>query len=110
GNAYYSISSLSNTVMDLYTNSSGYRDSNGNPNPLSSNDPYGVFYSGDIAQDIVAAMQTYGGLVTYADMTNYRPREVAPYSRHFQPLNGTPATVHVAPPGSSGLSVLQELA
>jgi gamma-glutamyltranspeptidase/glutathione hydrolase len=110
GNAYYSISSLSNTVMDLYTNSPGYKDGNGNPNPLSSNDPYGVFYSGDIAQDIVAAMQAYGGLVTYPDMTNYRPRQIIPYVRHFSPLNGTPARVYVAPPGSSGLSVLQELA
>ena len=92
--AYYTLSSLSNLVMDLYTNS----------------DPYAVFYSGDIAQDIVTAMQANGGLVTYADMTNYRPREVTPYSRHFNCPNGTPATVYVAPPGSSGLSALQEVA
>src|ERR1041385_2344130 len=103
GNAYYSLSSVSNLLMDLYTNSPGYLDGNGNPNPYSSNDPYGVFYRGDIALDIVAAMQTHGGLVTYADMTNYRPREVTPYSRHFNCPNGTPATVYVAPPGSAGL-------
>ena len=94
GNAYYTLSSVSNLVFELYTNSN----------------PYGAFYTGDIAQDIAAAMQANGGLVTYADMTNYRAREVAPYARHFSPLNGTPATVYVAPPGSSGLSVLQEIA
>jgi gamma-glutamyltranspeptidase/glutathione hydrolase len=110
GNAYYTLSSVSNLLMDLYTNSPGYTDSNGNPNPLSSNDPYGVFYSGDIAADIAAAMQANGGLVTYADMTNYKPREVMPYTRHFNPPNGTPAWVCVAPLGSSGISVLQQLA
>ena len=110
GNAYYTLSSVSNLLMDLYTNSPGYLDTNGNPNPNSLNDPYRVFYAGDIAQDIVAAMQTYGGLVTYADMTNYRPREVVPYVKHVNPPNGTPAWVAVAPPGSSGLSVLEEVA
>ncbi len=110
GNAYYTLSSVSNLLMDLYTNSPGYVDSNGNPNPNSSNDPYGVFYSGDIARDIAAAMATNGGTVTYADMTNYRPLEVTPYMRHFACPNGTPATVYVAPPGSAGLSVLQQVA
>ena len=80
--------------MTLYTNSN----------------PYAEFYSGGIAADIVNAMQTNGGLVTYVDMTNYRPREVTPYSHHFNCPNGTPATVYVAPMGSAGLSVLQELA
>ncbi len=94
GNSYYTLSSVSNLLMELYTNSN----------------PYGAFYTGDIAQDIVAAMQAYGGLVTLADMTNYRPREVTPFARHFNCPNGTPATVYVAPPGSAGLSVLQEIA
>jgi hypothetical protein len=76
GNAYYTLTSVSNLLMDLYTNSPGYLDSNGQPNPNSLNDPYAVFYAGDIALDLVAAMQANGGLVTYADMTNYRPREV----------------------------------
>jgi gamma-glutamyltranspeptidase/glutathione hydrolase len=107
---YYSVSSLSNLVMDLYTNSPGYRDANGNPNPFNKNDPYGVFYTGDIAQDIAAAMAVNGGLVTYSDMTNYRPREVAPYMRHFSPRCGTPAWVCGAVLGSSALSVMQELA
>jgi gamma-glutamyltranspeptidase/glutathione hydrolase len=110
GNAYYTLTSVSNLLMDLYTNSPGYLDSNGQPNPNSVNNPYAVFYSGDIALDIVAAMQAYGGLVTYADMTNYRPRVVQPYLRHFSPPNGTPAWVCVAPLGASGLSVLEELA
>jgi gamma-glutamyltranspeptidase / glutathione hydrolase len=110
GNSYYTLTSLSNLLMELYTNSPGYTDSNGQPNPNSLNDPCAAFYAGDIALDIVAAMQANGGLVTYADMTNYRPREVAPYLRHFNPPNGTPAWVCVAPLGASGLSVLQQLA
>jgi gamma-glutamyltranspeptidase len=110
GNAYYTLSSLSNLVMDLYTNSPGYLDQNGQPNPQSVNNPYTVFYSGDIASDIVAAMQANAGLVTYADLTNYRPRVVQPYLRHFSPPNGTPAWVCAAPLGASGVSVLQELA
>src|SRR5689334_1882461 len=52
GTAYYTLSSVSNLLMDLYTNSPGYVDTNGNPNPNSVNDPYRVFYAGDIAQDI----------------------------------------------------------
>lgn len=94
GTAYYTLTSVSNLLMELYTNSN----------------PYAAFYSGGIALDIAAAMQANGSLVTYADMTNYRPREVTPYMRHFNPPNGTPATVYVAPPGSAGVSVLQELA
>ncbi|MEO5803984.1 MAG: gamma-glutamyltransferase [Verrucomicrobiota bacterium] len=110
GTAYYTLTSVSNLLMDLYTNSPGYLNNNGTPNPHSSNDPHAVFYSGGIALDIAAAMQANGGLVTYADMTNYRPREVTPYRRHFDPPNGTPAWVCVAPPGSAGLSVLEEIA
>jgi hypothetical protein len=110
GNAYYTLSSVSNLLMDLYTNSPGYLDGNGQPNPASLNNPYQVFYAGDIAQDIASAMQTYGGQVTYGDLTNYRPREVQPYLRHFSPPNGTPAWVATAPLGAAGLSVLQELA
>ena len=109
GNAYYTLTSVSNLLMDVYTNSPGYVDGNGQPNPNSANNPHAVFYAGDIAHDIAAAMQTYGGLVTYADMTNYRPREVTPYKRHFNCPNGTPAWVCVAPLGSAGLSVLEEL-
>ena len=45
GNAYYTLASVSNLVMDLYTNSPGYTDSNGQPNPNSANNPYAVFYS-----------------------------------------------------------------
>jgi gamma-glutamyltranspeptidase/glutathione hydrolase len=108
--SYYTLAAVSNLVMELYTNSPGYTDTNGQPNPNSANNPCTPFYAGDIALDIVAAMQANGGLVTYADLTNYRPREVTPYSRHFNPPNGTPATVYVAPPGSSGVSVLQQLA
>ena len=110
GNSYYTTASVSNLLMELYTNSPGYTDTNGQPNPNSLNNPCAAFYAGDIALDIVAAMQTNGGLVTYADMTNYRPREVAPYKRHFNPPNGTPAWVYVAPLGASGVSVLQQLA
>lgn len=110
GNAYYSLTSVSNLLMDLYTNSPGYTNISGQPNPNSVNDPHAVFYSGGIAVDIAAAMQANGGLVTYADLTNYRAREVTPYSRHFAYPGGTPATVYVAPPGSSGVSVLQQLA
>ncbi|MDB6057638.1 MAG: Immunoglobulin I-set domain protein [Verrucomicrobiales bacterium] len=110
GNQYYTLASVSNLLMDLYTNSPGYRDANGNQNPKGSNDAYAVFYRGDIARDIVAAMQTYGGNVTWSDLTNYSPRVVTPYSRHFNPPNGTAATVYVAPPGSAGVSVLQEVA
>lgn len=94
GNAYYSLTSVSNLVWELFTNAN----------------PHAAFYTGGIAQDFVAAMQANGGLVTYADMTNYRAREVTPYARHFNPPNGTPATVYVAPPGSAGLSVLQQVA
>ena len=110
GTAYYTLTSVSNLLMDLYTNSPGYTNIDGTPNLQSNNDPYAEFYRGGIAQDIVAAMEANGGLVTYADMTNYRPREVTPYTHHFNCPNGTPATVYTAPPGASGVSVLQQIA
>src|SRR5258706_8416916 len=107
--AYYTLSSVSNLLMDLYTNSPGYVGTNGQPNPNSANNPHKIFYSGDIAVDIVAAMQANGGLVTYADMTNYRARQVAPYMRHFNPPIGTHSRLFFGPPASSGLFVLQDL-
>ncbi len=92
-NSYYTTTSVSNLFMELFTNSN----------------PYAAFYGGGIAQDIAAVIQGNGGFVMYADMTNYAPREVVPYMRHFNPPNGTPAWVCAAPLGSAALSVLQEL-
>jgi gamma-glutamyltranspeptidase/glutathione hydrolase len=94
GNAYYTLTSVSNLLMDLYTNSPGYLNANGQPNLNSLNNPHAVFYSGGIALDIAAAMQANGGLVIYSDMTNYRPREVTPYMRHFNCPNGTRMGLH----------------
>src|SRR5262249_33839096 len=45
GNAYYTLSSVSNLLMDLYTNSPGYLDASGHPNTNSPNDPNKIFYS-----------------------------------------------------------------
>jgi len=64
---------------------------------------------GDIAADIVAAMQAYGGLVTYADLTNYRTGDCALLTP-FHSAERHAGLVAVAPPGASGVSVLQQIA
>jgi gamma-glutamyltranspeptidase/glutathione hydrolase len=63
------------------------------------------FYRGDIGERIAAAFKKYGGLVTAADMANYRAREVEPLS-----LSWRGYTIRTAPLTAGGLTILQALA
>jgi len=64
-----------------------------------------VFYQGEIARKIVAAVQAKGGLLTMADLAAYSPKEVVPLEGDYK---GT--KIHtIPPPGSGGLHVIQLL-
>lgn len=63
------------------------------------------FYRGDIAQQIAAAFQQHGGLVTAADMAAYHAREVKPLE-----LCWHGCSIRTAPLTAGGATVLQALA
>jgi gamma-glutamyltranspeptidase/glutathione hydrolase len=64
-----------------------------------------AFYTGKIAKAIAAEMAANGGLITEADLANYKPREV-------EPLRGTwrgYEIVTMPPPSSGGVHLIQML-
>ena len=63
-----------------------------------------AFYSGDIAQKIVEAVQGAGGVMTLQDLQAYKPRWREPISGKWNGLN-----VYSFPPPSSGGAVLMRL-
>src|SRR5205085_9714934 len=62
------------------------------------------FYKGAIASKIAAAFAAHGGLVTAADLANYRALEVEPLSFTW---NGF--TVRTPPPTAGGATLLEAL-
>jgi gamma-glutamyltranspeptidase/glutathione hydrolase len=63
-----------------------------------------VFYSGDIARQIVAQMERSGGLITMQDLTSYEAQWRAPLRAQWRDF-----TVLAAPPPSSGGFALIQL-
>lgn len=63
------------------------------------------FYKGKIAQKIVSAMEQGGGLITLADLENYKVKEVAPIKGTF---NGY-EILSMPPPSSGGVHLIQML-
>ncbi len=63
------------------------------------------FYTGEVADDIVATMQKYGGLITHEDLTAYRPVWREPVHYVFDSLD----IYSMAPPSSGGIIVGQIL-
>jgi gamma-glutamyltranspeptidase/glutathione hydrolase len=63
------------------------------------------FYRGAIGRRIAAAFQKNGGIVTAADMANYRPIEMEPLSVEWRGH-----TVATAPLAAGGLTILQTIA
>lgn len=63
------------------------------------------FYKGKIAQKIVSAMEQGGGLITLADLENYKVKEVAPVKGTF---NGY-EILSMPPPSSGGVHLIQML-
>ena len=61
-----------------------------------------AFYEGPIAQQICAAVQADGGLLTTADMAGYRPEWVDPLSISYRPG----VTFYELPPNGQGLTAL----
>jgi gamma-glutamyltranspeptidase/glutathione hydrolase len=62
------------------------------------------FYRGDIAERIVAAFQTYGGLATIGDFADHHAREVKPLRLEWQG-----DTIHTAPLTAGGTTVIEIL-
>jgi len=64
-----------------------------------------AFYKGDIARKIVAAVHDKGGVMSLADLENFRPLEVEPVLGIYKGL-----TIYAAPPpAAGGLHILQLL-
>src|SRR6202167_1279146 len=67
-------------------------------------DPVASFYHGEIATALVAFMKAHGGLVSSADLLNYRPDWRDPIRRRYEDYE-----VYTMPPPSSGGVVLEML-
>jgi len=63
-----------------------------------------AFYRGDIAAAIAGDMADHGGLLTRADLQNFRPRRLAPMSVAYRGWN-----IAVPPPPAGGIFVAQLL-
>lgn len=72
---------------------------------LGKDNSLGALYSGGIADQIATAFQKNEGLVTAADLAQYRPREVLPLR-----LDWAPWSIFTAPLTAGGLTTLQMLA
>ncbi|MEW6050418.1 MAG: gamma-glutamyltransferase [Candidatus Zixiibacteriota bacterium] len=64
-----------------------------------------VFYSGSVADKIVACMQNHGGLITHEDLKAYHPKWREPVRFRFDGLD----IYSMAPPSSGGIIVGQIL-
>jgi len=67
-------------------------------------DPVANFYHGQVANALVAYMQAHGGLITAADLANYRPDWRDPIHHRYADYD-----VYAMPPPSSGGVVLEML-
>lgn len=64
-----------------------------------------AFYEGEIARKIVADMQANDGLITMADLANYRVREREPVRGNYRGYE----IVSMPPPSSGGVHLIQML-
>lgn len=62
------------------------------------------FYSGDVADAIVAEIQSGGGIITHADLLNYRPIWRDPITTRYRGFD-----IYSMPPSSSGGVALAQL-
>lgn len=71
-----------------------------------ANHGYDAFYKGDIAQQIVTAVQADGGLLTLDDLASYAAEWVDPISANYTNRHGETYTMHETPPNGQGLTAL----
>lgn len=64
-----------------------------------------AFYEGEIAEKIVTDMKTHGGLITMADMANYKPQFTEVVRGNFYGYE----IVSMPPPSSGGVHLIQIL-
>ncbi len=64
-----------------------------------------VFYTGSVADKLVACMQAHGGLITHTDLAQYRPIWRQPVRFSFDSLE----IYSMAPPSSGGIALAQIL-
>lgn len=71
---------------------------------IIARDGAAAFYRGDIAAVIAADMAAHGGLLTRADLQNFRPRRVAPLTTGYRGWN-----LALPPPPAGGIFVAEML-
>lgn len=69
------------------------------------NDGAAAFYTGAVADRIVASMRQHGGLITHADLAAYRPLERAPLDTEYRGHR----VVTMPPPSAGGVMLLEML-
>jgi len=72
---------------------------------LISQQGIGVFYEGEIARKIVAAVKAKGGIMTQADLKDFTVEEQAPVKGTYKNM----ALFTLPPPGSGGIHIIQLL-
>lgn len=65
----------------------------------------GAFYTGAVADRIVASMRKHGGLITHADLAAYRPLERTPLETEYRGHR----VVTMPPPSAGGVMLLEML-
>jgi gamma-glutamyltranspeptidase / glutathione hydrolase len=71
---------------------------------IAQNGPQ-AFYEGAVAEDIVATMKKYGGLITLDDLKNYQAKDRAPLEGRFRGYE----ILTSPPPSSGGIALLEML-
>lgn len=74
-----------------------------------ANDGYDAFYTGDIAAQIVQAVQADGGYLNEDDLAGYDAEWVAPIAATYTNANGEQFEMHEIPPNGQGLTALLAL-
>lgn len=70
---------------------------------------FDAFYTGNIAEQIVDAVQADGGVLSSADLANYQAEWVEPIATDYTNGNGETFTFHEIPPNGQGLTALLAL-
>ena len=65
-----------------------------------------AYYEGEIAEAMAKHAQQHGGVMSLADLANYRPDWVEPISQSVQAIDGAHYDLHEIPPNGQGIGAL----
>ena len=68
-----------------------------------------AYYEGEIAESIARHAQQHGGVMSLADLANYRPEWVTPISQSAPACDGQQYDLHEIPPNGQGIGALMAM-